>query len=175
MMGDLPRKMMKGGLIIMGNPPKWKIEKMWSGRVIMGDLPRWKMVVSFWWVTYPEKMMFFFKKKMVSLLRVTYLKIKCDLPGKKTWLEQSWQDKADKLGTFWLQVDLKTPLDDGVNLLVSLRFSNWQGSSHSLLVPVSKPILCHPQLNDSFFVHNLAGLHWESFCNKSQVGAMLWG
>jgi len=59
-MGDLPRKMMKGGLIIMGDPLKWKIEKMWSGRVIMGDLPRWKMVVSLWWVTYPEKMMFFF-------------------------------------------------------------------------------------------------------------------
>jgi hypothetical protein len=60
-------------------------------------------------VTYPEKMMFLFFKKMVSLLRVTYPKIECDLPGKKTWLEQSWQDKADKLGTFWLQVDLKTP------------------------------------------------------------------
>jgi hypothetical protein len=74
-------------------------------------------------------------------------------------LEQSWQDKADKLGAFWLQVDLKTPFDDGVNLLVSLRFSYWQGSSHSLLVPGSKPILGHHQLNDSFFVHNLAGLH----------------
>ena len=107
--------------------------------------------------------MFLFFKKMVSLLRVTYPKIECDLPGKKTWLEQSWQqswqDKADKLGAFCLQVDLKTPFDDGVNLLVSLRFAYWQGSSHSLLVPGSKPILCHHQLNDSFFVHKLAGLH----------------
>jgi len=96
---------------------------------------------------------------MVSLLWVTYPKIECDLPDKKTWLEQSWHDKADKLGTFWLQVDLKTPLDDEVNLLVSLRFSCWQGASHSLLVSGSKPILCHHQLNDSFFVHNLAGPH----------------
>jgi len=100
---------MWSGRVIMGDLPRWKIEKMWSGRVIMGDLPTWKMVVSLWWVTYPEKMMFLFFKKMVSLLRVTYPKIECDLPGKKTWLEQSWQDKADKLGTFWLQVDLKTP------------------------------------------------------------------
>jgi hypothetical protein len=53
-----------------------------------------------------------------------------------------------------------------------LRFSYWQGSSHSLLVPGSKPILCY-QLNYSFFVHNLAGLHWGSFCNKSQICAML--
>ena len=29
--------------------------------------------------------------------------IECDLPGKKTWLEKSWQDKADKLGASWLQ------------------------------------------------------------------------
>ena len=36
-------------------------------------------------------------------------------------------------------------------------------------------ILCYYQINDSFFVHNLAGLHWGSFCNKSQVCAMLWG
>jgi hypothetical protein len=49
----------------------------------------------------PKKNDFFFQKtKMVSLLRVTYPKIECDLPGKKTWLEQSWQDKADKLGAF---------------------------------------------------------------------------
>jgi hypothetical protein len=40
---------------------------------------------------------------------------------------------------------------------------------------VTTMILCYYQLNDSFFVHNLAGLHWGSFCNKSQVCAMLWG
>jgi len=33
-------KNVKCGLIIMGDLPKWKIEKMWSDRVIMGDLPR---------------------------------------------------------------------------------------------------------------------------------------
>jgi hypothetical protein len=49
------------------------------------------------------------------------------------------------------RVDLKTPLDDRVDFLISLRFSYWQGSSHSLLIPGSKPILCHYQLNDSFY------------------------
>ena len=47
-----------------------------GGLIVMGDLPRKNDVV-------------FFFQKMVSLLRVTYPKIKCDLPGKKTWLEQS--------------------------------------------------------------------------------------
>jgi len=80
---------------------KWSCYNGWptqvedGGLIVMGDLPRKNDVVFF--------------QKMVSLLRVTYPKIKCDLPGKKTWLEQSWQDKAEKLGTFWLQVDLKTP------------------------------------------------------------------
>jgi hypothetical protein len=46
-----------------------------GGLIVMGDLPR--------------KNDFFFFKKMVSLLRVTYPKIECDLLGKKTWLEQS--------------------------------------------------------------------------------------
>jgi len=157
MMGDLPKwKMMvslwwvtypdgknvKCGLIIMGDLPRWKMRKMWSGLIVMGDLPKWKREVrshyNGWptqvedrknvkwsryngWPTHmedgglivmgdlPRKMMFFFFLKMVSLLWVTYPKIECDLPGKKTWLEQSWQDKAEKLGTFWLQVDLKTP------------------------------------------------------------------
>jgi hypothetical protein len=73
-------KNVKCGLIIMGDLPRKN-----DGLIVMGDLPR--------------KMMFFFQK-MVSLLRVTYPKTECDLPGKKTWLEQSWQDKVDKLGTF---------------------------------------------------------------------------
>jgi len=73
----------------------WPTQVEDGGLIVMGDLPRKNYV--------------FFSKKMVSLLRVTYPKIECDLPGKKTWLEQSWQDKAEKLGTFWLQVDLKTP------------------------------------------------------------------
>jgi hypothetical protein len=33
------------------------------------------------------------------------------------------------------RVDLKTHLDDRVDLLISLRFSYWQGSSHSFLIP----------------------------------------
>ena len=111
------------GLIMMGDLPKWKMEKIWSGLIvvgdlpdkekmlsgliIMGDLPKWKeyevrsyyngwptqkkMMVLLWRVTYPEKWW-----KVVSLLRVTYPKIECDLPGKKTWPAKSWQDKADK-------------------------------------------------------------------------------
>jgi len=77
----------------------WPTQMEDGGLIVMGDLPR-KNDVFF---------VFFFLKKMVSLLRVTYPKIECDLPGKKTWLEQSWQDKVEKLGTFWVQVDLKTP------------------------------------------------------------------
>jgi hypothetical protein len=30
-------------------------------------------------------------------------------------------------------------------------------------------ILCFYQLNDSFFVHNLAGFHWGFSCNKSKI------
>jgi len=40
-------------------------KKMENGLILMGDLPRNKMMVSLWWVTYPEKM-------MVSLWWVTY-------------------------------------------------------------------------------------------------------
>jgi hypothetical protein len=35
-------KNVKCGLIIMGDLPRWKIEKMWSGLIVMGDLPKWK-------------------------------------------------------------------------------------------------------------------------------------
>jgi hypothetical protein len=62
MMGDLPRK--SDGLILMGDLPRKS-----DGLILMGDLSkkRWwshydgwptqeKMVVSLWWVTYPEKM-----------------------------------------------------------------------------------------------------------------------
>ena len=52
-MGDLPRK--NGGLIVMGDLPKWKGERVVSflwvtylggenmkcGLIVMGDLPRW--------------------------------------------------------------------------------------------------------------------------------------
>jgi hypothetical protein len=37
----------------MGDLPRWKVE---GGLIIMGDLPKWKkMMVSLWWVTYPDK------------------------------------------------------------------------------------------------------------------------
>jgi hypothetical protein len=47
-------KNVKCGLIVMGDLPRWKIEKMWSGLIVMGDLPKRKMMVSLWWVTYPD-------------------------------------------------------------------------------------------------------------------------
>jgi hypothetical protein len=31
---------MKCGLIVMGNLPRWKIEKILSGLIVMGDLPK---------------------------------------------------------------------------------------------------------------------------------------
>jgi len=170
-MGDLPRwkiEKMWSGLIVMGDLPRWKIEKMWSGRVIMGDLPKWKMVVSLWWVTYPEKM-------MVSLWWVTYPSGKnVTYLAKRLGWSSPDRTRLRNLAPSGCRLTWRL-FDDGVNLLVSLRFSYWQGSSHSLLLPGSKPILFHHQLNDSFFVHKLAGLHWGSFCNKSQVCAMLWG
>jgi len=69
------------GLIMMGDLPKWKrkewshsygwptqgeewphyyawptqVKMMENGLILMGDLPRNKMMVSLWWVTYPEK------------------------------------------------------------------------------------------------------------------------
>jgi hypothetical protein len=62
MMGDLPR--WNVGLIVMGDLPKKRmLVSLWwvtypdgkkSGLIMMGDLPRWKMV-SLWWVTYPKK------------------------------------------------------------------------------------------------------------------------
>jgi len=52
-MGDLPKEKEKSGLIVMGDLPRWKVE---GGLIIMGDLPKWKkMMVSLWWVTYPDK------------------------------------------------------------------------------------------------------------------------
>jgi hypothetical protein len=59
-----------------------------GGLIVMGDLPR--------------------KNDGLIMMGDLPKWKECDLPGKKTWLEQSWQDKAEKLGTFWLQVDLKT-------------------------------------------------------------------
>ena len=69
-MGDLPKK--NGGLIVMGDLPRWKKEE-WShslgdlprnrknmkcSLIVMGDLPRWKKydeVVSLRWATYPNR------------------------------------------------------------------------------------------------------------------------
>jgi len=207
-------KNVKCGLIIMGDLPRWKIEKIWSGLIVMGDLPKWKECdvrshYNGWptqmedrknvkrsryngWPTQVEdrknvkwsryngwptqkKWCFFFQKKMVSLLRVTYPNGKnVTYLAKRLGWSSPDRTRLRNLAPSGCRLTWRL-LDDGVNLLVSLRFSYWQGSSHSLLVPGSKPIICHHQLNDSFFVHKLAGLHWGSFCNKSQVCAMLWG
>ena len=43
----------------------WPTQIKGGGLIMMGDLSKWKIVVSLWWVTYPEKM-------MVSLWWVTY-------------------------------------------------------------------------------------------------------
>jgi hypothetical protein len=44
---------------------------------------------------------------------------KYDLLGKKTWLEKSWQDKAKYMVFPDCKVDLKTPTDDKIDLLIS--------------------------------------------------------
>jgi hypothetical protein len=45
-----PTQIKDVGLIVMGDLPRKS-----DGLIVMGDLPKWKMVVSLWWVTYPEK------------------------------------------------------------------------------------------------------------------------
>jgi hypothetical protein len=89
-------KNVKNGLIMMGDLPKWKMEKIWSGLIVMGDLPgrrknvklshcygwptqmkddglimmgdlpEWKMMVSLWWVTYPDGKMWLTWQKDVA-------------------------------------------------------------------------------------------------------------
>jgi hypothetical protein len=36
-------KNVRYGFIVMGDLPRWKIEKIWSGLIVMSDLPRWKI------------------------------------------------------------------------------------------------------------------------------------
>ena len=49
-----------------------------DGLIMMGDLPKWKMMVSLWWVTYPNGR--WKKFEVVSLLWVTYpIKKKCEV------------------------------------------------------------------------------------------------
>jgi hypothetical protein len=68
---------MKDGLIMMGDLPKWTMEKIWIGLIVMGDLPKCKMV-SLWWVTYPNKNM------------ENGLIVMGDLPRKRWW----WKTKG---------------------------------------------------------------------------------
>jgi len=101
--------------------------------------------------------------------------IKCDLPGKKTWLEKSWQDKVDKLRFLIAGLTWRPLL---MTWLISLFLWDFPtGRVH--LIPFS-----FQDLNRWFFVvidsmilsvHNLAGLHWGFFCNNSKICAMLWG
>ena len=138
----------------------WPTQMEDGGLIVMGDLPR-------------KKWCFFFKK-MVSLLRVTYPKIECDLPGQKdlagaVLTGQGWET-WHLLGAGWLEDSLMT------RLISSFLWDSPTGRVHLILFSFQDlNRFCHHQLNDSFFVHNLTGLHWGSFCNKSQVCAMLWG
>jgi hypothetical protein len=80
-MGDLPRK--DDGLIMMGDLPRWRwwshydgwpthkndglimmgdLPRKHNGLIVMSDLPKEKVVVSLWWVTYPDE-----EWKVVSL------------------------------------------------------------------------------------------------------------
>jgi len=79
---------------------------------MMGDLPRWKVVVSLWWVTHPNGRWWWShyngwptqtEDGLIMTGDLLRWKMKGGLPGKKTWLEKSWQDKAAKLGVSWLQ------------------------------------------------------------------------
>jgi hypothetical protein len=101
--------------------------------------------------------------------------IKCDLPGKKTWLEKSWQDKVDKLRFLIAGLTWRPLLMTWLIFLFLWDFPT--GRVH--LIPFS-----FQDLNRWFFViidsmilsvHNLAELHWGFSCNNSKICAMLWG
>jgi hypothetical protein len=103
-MGDLPRWKVKSGLIIMGDLPKWKIK---SGLIIMGDLLKWKNKKWSHYNGWPTQ------ENRWKVKNVTYL-------------AKSWRDDRIRLESLVLpdcRVDLKSPPDDKVDLLISLRFS----------------------------------------------------
>ena len=85
--------------------------------IVTGDLPKDRM-----WLTWQK----------------TWLE--CDLPGKRLGWSSPDRTRLRNLAPSGCRLTWRL-LDDGVNLLFSLRFSYWQGSSHSLLVLGSKPIL----------------------------------
>jgi hypothetical protein len=84
-------------------------------------------------------------------------------------------DKVGKLGAFWLQVDIcpswwlqLTGFFSMIRLIfeIFLMVGFISSSSCSMVKTV---IYFYHQLNDSFFVHNLARFHWGFFfCNKSK-------
>jgi len=147
----------------------WPIHMKGGGLIMMGDLPKWKVVVSLWWVTYPNRR--WTKYEVVSLLWVTYPneRVESDLPGTKTWLAKSWQEKADK--RCFLIAWLTWRLLLMIGLISSFLWDFSTGRVHLILFSFQ-------DLNRWFFiiidsmilsVHNLAGLHWGFSCNKSQM------
>jgi hypothetical protein len=102
MMGDLPRK--DDGLIMMGDLPRWNV-----GLIVMGDLPKKRMLVSLWWVTYPDgkksgliMMGDLPRWKMVSLWWVTYPKkdvgegSKAHSKGGRVRKRTTWEVRAQR-------------------------------------------------------------------------------
>jgi len=154
------------GRVIMGDLPRWKIEKIWSGLIVMGDLPRWKDGGLIVMGDLPRKNDAFSLKK-------NGLIVTGDLPKDRMWL--TWQ--KDLVGAVltgqgwetwhllvagWLEDSLMTRL---ISLFL---WDSPTGRVHLILFSFQDlNRFFHHQLNDSFFVHNLAGLHWGSFCNKS--------
>jgi hypothetical protein len=119
MTGDLPicKMMVSLWWVTYPNRRWWSYYDGWptqmqDGLIMTGDLPICKMMVLFWWVTYPHGRWWSHFDGWPTHMederwshdnrRPTQM-IKCYLSGRKTWLEKSLQDKADKLGASWLQ------------------------------------------------------------------------
>jgi len=148
-----PTHMQDDGLIMMGDLPRCKVVSLWwvtypyarwwshydgwptqmqDGLIMTGDLPICNMMVSLWWVTYRGNNMENGLIVMGDLPRKTDgLIMMGDLPRwiDVTYLAQrlGWRSldriRLTNLALPDCRVDLKTPLDDRVDRLISLRFS----------------------------------------------------
>jgi len=182
----------------MGDLPRWKIEKIWSGRVIMGDLPRWKEceVRSHYngWPTQVED------RKNVKWSRYNgWLTQVEDIKNVKWSHCYGWPTQMKdvmwqvwKMGLTWrspegmIEEGPENLAPSGCRLTWRLLLMTGLISSFLWDSPTSRVHLILFSFQDLnrffvilnsmiFFFYTLVGLHWGSFCNKSQVCAMLWG
>jgi hypothetical protein len=102
----------------MGDLPRWN-----DGLIMMGDLPRCKMMVSLWWVTYPNRR--WSKYELVSLWWVTY--------PEKMMISLWWVTYPDEGGGLIMMGDLL------IKMMISLWWVTYPGNMMVLLWWVTYP------------------------------------